>query len=381
MLLQATLALAILTSAWAQPGGGGGPSPFGLLVPAGGGPMPNYFAGTNCIVSGNAQIGEVILQALLKINGELVADYIWDGENIPMSVTLAARFDSSHFPPGTPLQVSLHVQGATTGWQHKYASSSPLATNKVVMYEHPDPSFAPDGPPVVQSHMTGKNYSLNTVANTLWGPGSYFGQMDGSNAVFMVSHGSADRHRAGEDPNYLNCTPIYSGAQGGPVSYEGYRQSQIGTGLPPYNSGAPSVNFMHLFSCQGGTTNNFIRVCYPYRMLWTGNWMENQALLAYGCYVPTSEANIHADLFWGPMSEGETAKSTQVEIETMILNGDVVLHAWTTDPGPIRLMTPNDIKLYAYYGGEGDDGAVRIKSVYTGDLTPPIGWFQELSGG
>lgn len=65
----------------------------------------------------------------------------------------------------------------------------------------------------------------------------------------------------------------------------------------------------------------------------------------------------------------------------MLANGDVVLHAYDDAEGQPRLMTPNDIKLYAHYGGEGDDGAVRIKSVYTGDLSPPIGWFEELSGG
>lgn len=231
-------------SALAQPGG------FGPQVPADGGPMPNYFSGTNCRASGYAQLGEPILFAYLRLNDEEVASYEYhpnDPEPL-YAITLEVMFDSSHWMDGTEVVVKFGVYGATTGWQ--VATGTSAVKNKAMLWEHPDPNI--DAVWAAESLLQGKNYTLDVKYGGQWTREEYIAMMDGSDVMFYDGHGNPDQHIAG-DGNQLHWYD----------HYEEKRIEQIGGGIPPFNSGAPPVHFIYLLCCRCGLTNNFIRACYP----------------------------------------------------------------------------------------------------------------------
>lgn len=340
----------------------------GIYIPGPGAPMPNYWSGTNCRASGWAQVGGPIYSAELFLNGELVNE--WDignpiEEEAPWTMILEAMFDSSHFANGTPVEVTFRVL-TYMGWQEGSSELDPIVKNKLMMFEHPDSGIDPDAAPLVASLMSGKNYFLHLVNGGAWSEGDYFASLDGSNAVLYAGHGSPASHQAGTLTDSMT-----------PAEYETARISHKGSGIPPFNTGAPPVNFCHLLACNCGDTNAFATVCYPYYMAWGGPWMENQALMAYKVYIPEKQLSEHAALIWNKLAEGQTARHTRDWFDEIWLEENPgEFRVWDEHPGPLRDMAPGDLALYCNYGG--DQGAMRLKSVYTGTQVAPIGWYRPL---
>lgn len=169
--LVASAVLVFGLSALAQPGG------FGPQVPADGGPMPNYFSGTNCRASGYAQLGEPILFAYLRLNDELVASYEYhpnDPEPL-YAITLEVMFDSSHWMDGTEVVVKFGVYGAATGWQ--VATGTSVVKNKAMLWEHPDPNINTDPVLIAESLLSNKNYTLNVQNGGSWSREDYLAMM------------------------------------------------------------------------------------------------------------------------------------------------------------------------------------------------------------
>ncbi len=145
------------------------------------------------------------------------------------------------------------------------------------------------------------------------------------------------------------------------------RLSQIGSGVPPFNSGSPPVNFCHLVACNCGLSNDFIRFCYPYYMDWGGPWMEDQALISYRCFIYLEDEAQIANLIWSKMGAGWTARGAHDEFNDWIKLNPGVIQASDTFGGDRRDMVPGDQTLYC----GNDMGAARINSVYTGANYPP----------
>lgn len=359
-MANATLAMAALFSQ-GQPGG------FGVFVPAGDGPMPSYFSGTNCRASGNAQIGEPIIAAVLTLNGEIVAEYAHSGspeEPLPMSMGLAVMFDSSHFPSGSVVEVKFWVYGLFT--QQWYSASRSRATwNWAMMYEHPDPGISPDAVSVVFNEMSGQNYWLILHNGGQWTPAQYFSSMEGANVVFCATHGAPSVHEAGNTDGISDTDYLFA------------RENHVGQGLPPFNSGAPIINFFHLLACNCGIgiEATFKKCLYPYYMGWGGPELENQAVFAYSVYVYLDEYYRLAEAIWPRMVYGWTAGMTKEWFDEMLLLGHLKFDAKDFGGHAIRPMAPGDLVLL-----HGQDlGACRIKTVYTGTNTPPIGWYRQMS--
>ncbi|MBX7132006.1 MAG: hypothetical protein K1X67_04930 [Fimbriimonadaceae bacterium] len=341
----------------------------GIYIPGPGMSMPNYWSGTNCRASGWAQVGEPIYAAELKLNGVVVNNWLMGDdpeEEPPMNFSLAAMFDSSHFANGTPVEVTYRIWSYPTGWQEASSGIDPLAQNMLMMYEHPDDDLDPDAAPLVSQLMYGKNYLLALVNGGSWSETDYFNTLDGSNAVFYAGHGTPYDHDDAWTPTGHMLTS----------EYYTHRVSQKGSGIPPFNTGAPPVNFCHLLACNCGDTNGFITVCYPYYMAWGGPWMENQALMAYGVYVLLKQLAQHAYLIWSKLAEGRTAWKTQQWFNVVWLEENPEQLVVSDDGESERFMKPGDLALYCNYNG--DHGAMRLKTVYTGTNTDPIGWYMPL---
>jgi hypothetical protein len=342
-------------------------------IPQDGSPMPNYWSGTNCRASASVDMFtsegtpiEPIVQAELLLNGEQV--YWWFAANpfaAPWSKAVKVMFDSSHFANNVPVEVTYRVWGLYTGTMYEHESAvDPIVKNKVMMFEHDDTGFTPDAVPIVESRMSGKNYSLFSQYGGTWSDTFYFATMNGSNAVFYAGHGNENFHTA------TDFTSMWW------HEYETERGVHIGSGIPPFNTGAPPVNFCHIVACNCGDTNNFIRACHPYYMAWGGPWMEDQALMAYTVYIRTGDVSIHADKIWSNLAQGWTAGYTQGWFDTIWLDENPgVLRVWDVYPGTPRDMAPGDLALYC----GPDAGAMRLKTVYTGNNelpdSPTTPWF------
>ena len=354
LLLSSLAALA----ANAQPGG------FGIQIPAGGGPMPNYWSGTNCRASGGAQIGEPIYAAQLLLNGELVYDWVApDPETYPLSIALKVMFDSSHFGNGTPVEVTLKVWGVFTGMQEGSSNPDPIVKNRLMMFEHDDPGLTPDAAPLVNDLMTGKNYGLLLRTLGPWMADNYWGALNGgtngnTSAVFYAGHGGPGNHDACIPPDMT------------PADYETHRTSDIGTGLPPFNStGRPPVFFIHLAACECGKTSNFKTALWPYYMGWGGPYLEDQALLGYREGVYLGEYSGLATMIWEDLVVGKTAGKAVDEFNTFLTTFPGVFHS--IDLIGERDMVPADVALYG-------DATMRLKTVYTGSHAPPTRWYIPL---
>lgn len=335
----------------------------GLFVPMGGGPMPNYFSGTNCRASGSGQIQGAIESAYLKVNSQVVASYQHiPGEPYHSSIGLKAMFDSSHFNNGATATVRLEINGYITG-QHTKTGSA-VVQNQAMFFEDPDPPISPDPSVVFNGLFSGSGY--HTVLQNVggWTKPYYFQIMADSNFVVFCGHGTAASH--------------YTGIA--PADYLTARQSTIGPPVPPYppfTAGSSPINILYLLSCNGGDTTAFESALWPHYMGWGGPLSENQAVIAYTVYIPVGELHKHADIVGGHLRDGYTVQSTKMHFELYLSLHPDELEAWDTynfeDPDltPPRPMKNGDLITFG-------DGKTRVKSVYTGSNVNPVGWYQQL---
>ncbi len=340
-------------------------------IPQDGSPMPNYWSGTNCRASASCDlIVEPIGEAELWLNGELVYYWHWlDSGYAPWNKSVKVMFDSSHFDNETPVSVTFKVWGFSSGWLYSYTSSAPLIKNRLMMFEDPAPP-TPDPVPTVNSLMSGKHFYMWTEDGPNWSEGTYFGILFGSTAVFAAGHGAPAVHTS----------PVGTGMV--PAQYLYWRESMNGSGLPPFNSTVyPPVNFCHLVACNCGDTINFRKVLYPYYMGWGGPELENQALLAYTVFTSQSHRAKNAELIWQKLAVGWTARATLYWME----NTWLPQHAGQ-DPIALPMSDVDDPPVWrdAWIGDFNlicgpDGGAMRLKTVYTGNHTPPTSfttpWF------
>ena len=331
--------------------------------------MPNYWSGTNCRASGSAQIGEPIFAAELWLNNERVRR--WDAPDpdvLPLSMSLKVMFDSSHFANGTNIEVRFIVWGLFTGPHEVRSSPDPIVVNKLMMFEDPAPP-TPDPVPVVQNLMASLNYNLYPQDGATWTKFVYFGVLYGSNAVFAAGHGTQAHHTA---PVSLGMTA---------TQYETERTAINGSGLPPFNSTPyPPVNFCHLVACNCGATSAFKAVLYPYYMGWGGLYLEDQALIAYTCFTSQNHRARNSELVWAKLALGWTAYYTREWIKNQWLpeHASEIPMSDVNNPPVWRDMTIADLALYC--GPDG--GAMRLKSVYTGNhalpTSPSSPWVRPL---
>jgi hypothetical protein len=207
------------------------------------------------------------------------------------------------------------------------------------------------------------NYSGSSTTGATWSNHDYLSGLQNKNVYFVASHGNPSLHLAG------NADPVWSGEGGQTFSYENYRLSHIGSGLPPYNStGQPALNFLHIYACNCGDTNNFVRGLIPYANAY-GEWLEDQAVLDYNVYVQIGDADDHAEVVFQTLDDEFTLLAARANLATT--SG---LNVWDVIGPPLpssRDMELNDIAIYG-------DPTMRLRSVYTGTNVAPTGWFRLL---
>ena len=192
-------------------------------------PMPNYFSGTNARISAHAHLtaGTVAMtEAILFIGGiesyHGYREYI-PGDPVPANWNVHIMFDSTQFASPGNLTIEFRVKDETGVW-HSYQTFAPNK-NKGAFYEHPDPSFSPDGAPTASAIAGAMGYQTVLQNGGTWSAASYFANNTGSNIGFVVSHGNPDFHESGA------IEAIRHGAIGGSINYESERQAIVGSGV------------------------------------------------------------------------------------------------------------------------------------------------------
>lgn len=284
-------------------------------------------------------------------------------------------FDSSHFPPGTAVNVRYRVWCPELGWVEENSGFDPVVQNRLMMFQDPHPLElpAPNPVPAVQSLFTGRNYNLWPRDDVTWTKENYYLVMGQSTAIYYAGHGTPAYHTA-PNPPWDGITVTRYGTE---------RAADIGTGLPPFNStSSSSIFFCHLQACKCGTTDNFEVVLYPYYMGWGGVYLENQAVLAYSAYLLTTDRINNAYIVWPWLAHGYTARSTWAWIRDEYLPtnayGLQVSDSGESSVDDWRTPTIGDFNLIC----GPDNGAARLKTVYTGDQVLPLTstnpWYRPL---
>lgn len=157
-----------------------------------------------------------------------------------------------------------------------------------------------------------------------------------------------------------------------PSDYETSQTNHKGSGLPPFNSTmSPIAHFCYLQACNCGDTSNFKKALYPYYMGWGGPYLENQALWGYTCYTRVSDRISNTEVVWQKLVVGWTARATWNWVRDFYLptNGYGIQMSDAGGDPPTDWRDPV-IGDYALICGP-DNGAMRLKTVYTGNDTPP----------
>lgn len=344
--------------------------------------MPYYFRGTNCRASGvivpfqtDPPIYTYVQHAELSINGLVVATYDQPaGEPIPMSVSLSAMFDSTHFLHLQSIEVKMAYWDNEGNYFDETGTS--YVDNGVVLAQYPDASIGnPAG--IVGGVLPIANFSHFPLYGS-WGPDDFVNGLSAGDVVFYSGHGSQDLIQAGKwwdpehdtlvvpfgDDRYYLDHPAWLWQSG----VEPHRVAQMGSfgnpdGYPPYNSThVPDIYLAYLDACETGASNNFIRFCYPYWSAY-GYWLEDQAMVGFVPIVFSDEAEKRAQVMFDSLGAGWTLRDSR---------SDVVLAGFTAeDASGIRALNVSDLAIYG-------DESLRLRSVYTGDFTPPIGWFRSI---
>ena len=265
----------------------------GAKAPPRGNP-PFYFSGTNCQVAGQIipyaenYVGDFYLAtAELKINGNVVKTFTYNPllPNL-YPVVLSATFDSTHFASGTTVIVQISGYDNLGGYYEDdyqvIAKNRIVALNQSSITQYLVPhSNAATG---FLSGPTISNYDITYYDSYHWTDSDQFNYQFNSNVLVVGSHGNPVVHDtgAGDIGSYPGDTWSYVT----PFTAEAAQQSNVGTGLPPYNStSSPPIQFAYIVACNVGDSNDFIRYCWPYQQWNSQSWLVDQCFVAFNTFV------------------------------------------------------------------------------------------------
>jgi hypothetical protein len=326
----------------------------------------------------NPHGGYYITFAELKVNGTVVKTYT-AADVTPMTVAVAAIFDSTHFAPNSTVTVTLDATEATVGFplliNTWHADGTAPVKNKNVSYQHPIGNSIQ----LIDGKLSNAKWEKTMVSNSTWTPSNMFSNMTRVSIYSYSGHGiippwgAYDSILSGDDQAWIPPYPI-SGVLYDNFEYNA-QQRVGGPDLPPYNqTHEPATSFGYFDCCWIGRHNNFIRLCWPYSDVY-GNWIDvsGRSIFAYTLRIAAgvSETNRVTVVYDSLTSEHTVWQARKSEIDEAA-NG-LPMTVVEDPPASIsRQLTNGDVAIYG-------DIYTRITGVYTGSNTPsPTGWYYPL---
>ncbi|MDI9641581.1 hypothetical protein QPK87_17345, partial [Kamptonema cortianum] len=265
----------------------------------------------------------------------------------------AVMFDSTQLPTGTTAEVKFTVTTDDGTYSHSYFVPVWNQFRGWSICDHGGTgAHWPNG--TLAAGIWAIGYNVATQDHSGWTRNQFLNSLDLANYLVVTTHGTPATHQADSTEN------IHW------ADYESSRITQMGTGWPPYNStNVPPINFFHLYACNTGDFNNFIRACYPYMNAY-GGWLENQCLMTYKHYMQIGQIGYVAGLVSLVLAEGQTASAAR---NNMVKSRTV--YASENLPEDWRLIEMGDVCIYG-------DQFTRVKHVYTADGSYSPGFSRPL---
>jgi hypothetical protein len=256
-----------------------------------------------------------ITHAILKINGVTVKEWSetdpGDGPIVPTG--LGVSFDSTHFADGAMVTVSIEAWDDQGG--HGSAQDSAPVNNRGIAYgrhdfEYLKPGWA--GVPSVTAAWEATNHTYTADVSSGWTSAEILGSLATATIFYVNTHGdtldnkwwfNSDRDEANgiweniyprfDEPNVLEV-----------------RQTAVGTGLPPWNSGVPPISIGFTDACTTGQTNEFAAgLLWPYES--QNGWTVDQAVLGWSIYSEGRATTATQTAFWNALAEGYTVNKAR----------------------------------------------------------------------
>lgn len=331
--------------------------------------MPKYFTGTYnragavCSVypnpNPNVTGGVYIVDAKLYVGNNLVKHVAGDLETGPLTQTIGAVFDSTHFPHGTNLEV--RCQFMDNFFRIFSASKFCPVKNRALLYEHPHANGHPSGVAALGNILAGKNYALVGRTGASWSESTVYNDMADMSLAYFNTHGTPTNVTAG------NGTLMSSG------EIETTRIAVNGNGYPPFNpTGNPTTQLVALDACNVGDTSGFLTWFWPHLNSYS-EWEPNQALWTWSGYCYFNDSADIVNELWPNLVSGYTIGYSRVEFvqKCILRSGETPPYIrYSPDNVVVRsTLYLSDVPLYG-------DVHMRIKSVYTGTSTAPVGWYR-----
>jgi hypothetical protein len=365
--------LAVVTSPlalaqWAQ---------HGVWVPGFQEPMPRYWTGTLNLAKGGAYSeGGWIEDAWLYLKAaggswELVREWHRGEAEPPITFGLSVAFDSTHFNDGDVVFVKFVVNDIVYNLYPtiKEETGFTVVHNKSFAYQHSDyldHTPASDGASEAQYSLLALGYNGTKRSANGWSSATVEADSHDAAVLYFNTHG------------HPRVETDYLGGFIFEYEVEDWRVEINGTGYPPQNStGEPITQFVLFDTCSTGYTNAYNTWFWPfYRVDFTGAPCINQALFGYAGTTLWTDRLHMAGLYW-PMFEDWR---TVVEMRDNLV--EYCTYYWATFAEEfIRIERPYG--TWGYVDEAADcpiwgDWYMRLKGVYTGDTTYPVGWYRNV---
>lgn len=287
--------------------------------------------------------------------------YMYDGSMLwyqyglsEAEVGFTIMFDSTQWQSGDDLEVTFSVKTTSNPTQWQSISHTATIWNVAGIYSDPQLQF--DGRQILEDGYDGMNYQ-SFVRDGEWDFDQYKEDLLNTTAIDLNVHGNTMTHGDGlinpeewigfgeyANPNNQTTEPI---------------EEKIGEGLPPFNSGGPPLQFVHLNACNCGEDDRWEQILYPGMNAYSASQIEDQAILAYTVFTGDAWHDEMSDALMEMLTAGDAVYFGRLNIydrgETYVSD---------TDGGTWRLIELADMVIFG-------DQTTRLTTVYTGTLFSP----------
>ena len=359
-------------------------SQHGVWVPGFQEPMPRYWTGTLNLARGTAvSEGGWIDAARLYIKaagdswGTPVRQWVDDPDpGGPMSMGLDVAFDSTQFNDGDVVLFTFAVLDYVGVFypQWKDATGFAVVHNKSFAYQHSDflaelPES--DGATPANSAFGYMNYIETIRSASGWTQERVEADSNDAAILYFNTHGNVNTIETDVGSYTFNSQNV-----------ESWRQNINGSGWPPLNStGKPLTQYVHIDACLSGSDNSFTTWFWPYYRHYfppsgPDNAVTNQALFGYAGLIFWDDRQRQASLYWPMLKAGRTVVEMRDNLVEFCNDyWDIYGERYISIERPTGTVSHVDEAGDCPVWG---DFYTRLKGVYTGNTTWPVGWYRDL---
>jgi len=361
--------------------------------------VPPYFSGTNSRIA--VTVG-MTYDGLDRVEMHIGGELVWEEDyplGFPPILALSdyhqTIFDSTHFPHGESVEVTVKVWGQEPSYR-EFSEEVPVI-NHAVLYGRNDLENYflgwVDGPGWVQageskapyrslpssySRLPGMGYYIEAYMKTMGWTAQQFGEAtEDCNVLHVHSHGALDFFWSdsndywyaypefpaqGHPPTNVYALSLPESPPTGSIALLAHRIAANGsaTPLPPFNtSGKPPINLVYLDTCYSGLTNDFAEATlYPYGNIYAGvsQYPEDQSCVGHAIAVQLDQSRAVNEAFWGHLEDTYTVSEARL----------VVFNAYS---GTNKPTYATDF-MHVW-----EDFYTRLKGVYTGTTGAESRWY------